>query len=277
MVDGRTFFQPPEIPERAGAWAWRHRPQFWRPRHHHAELEFNLVLAGCGTIGIGPRLYRVVARDLLWFLPGMDHVLLDASSDYDMWVVAYRPALVARVRDEQPVDPLAGIPEARAPVRLPPAAAAEIGGRCAALHGGHDPRGERLAEALVLASRCGPIETPADWHPCVHPAAKLLRVDPSLGREQLGAATRTSASLLAHRFRRALGMSIPEYRARIRLHAAMATLEAGERSLTQAALQSGFGSYAQFHRVVRSMTALAPRELISAEGRSSLLTRTARW
>jgi len=63
--------------------------------------------------------------------------------------------------------------------------------------------------------------------------------------------------------------------ARVRLHAVMAAVGAGERNLRQAALQSGFGSYAQFHRVVRNMTGLAPHRLLSPDGRALLSRRTA--
>jgi AraC-like DNA-binding protein len=269
-----SFFQPPDLPEQAIACAWPHRPQFWRPRHHHAELEINVVTAGRGVVGIGPRRYTIARGEVVWFLPGVDHVLDQASRDYAMWVVTFRPRLVERIRRDQPIDPLAGIPEARAPARLPAATLDEIDARCAAFHRGDDPRGEQLAEVLVLAGRCGPIETPSEWHPCVHRAARLLRVDPGLGRRELGDAAGISTSLLAHRFRRALGMSIPQYRARVRLHAVMAALEAGERNLVQAALQNGFGSYAQFHRVVRTMTSLAPHQLLSSQGRTALLQRT---
>jgi AraC-like DNA-binding protein len=238
-------------------------------------LELNLVLAGHGVIGIGPRRYTVGAGDLVWFLPGIDHVLHQASQDYAMWVVTFRPTLVDRIRTEHPVDPLAGIPETHPPVRLPQDTVARMDAHCAAFHRGDDPSGRRLAEVLVLAGHSGPIEAPTGWHPCVRRAIRLLRVDPGLGRRELGDATGASTSLLAHRFRRALGMSIPEYRARVRLHAVMAELEAGERNLAQAALRSGFGSYAQFHRVVRTMTALSPHELLSERGRDLLLRRTA--
>jgi AraC-like DNA-binding protein len=275
MQEAESLFQPPDLEDGVVASAWPHRPAYWRPRHHHAELELNVVRGGRAVIGIGPRRYAVSAGDVVWFLPGIDHVLCEASPDYAMWVVAFRQDLVDRVRTGRPVDPLAGIPEAPAPARLPEAVAAEIDGRCAAVHRGDDWRGEQLADVLVLASGCGPIETPAGWHPCVHRAAALLRADPGLGRHELGEATRTGTSVLAHRFRRALGVSIPEYRARVRLHAVMAALRAGERSLAQAASQSGFGSYAQFHRVVRSMTGLAPHQLVSPEGRALLSARTA--
>ena len=275
MPEAERLFQPPDLEDGVVAAAWPHRPAYWRPRHHHAELEVDVVRGGRAVIGIGPRRYAVSAGDVVWFLPGIDHVLHEASRDYAMWVVTFGQDLVDRVRRERPIDPLAGIPEARAPARLPDAIAAEIDGRCGAFHRGDDPRGQQLAAVLTLAGGCGRIETPAGWHPCVHRAATLLRADPGLGRRELGEATRIGTSVLAHRFRRALGMSIPEYRARIRLHAVMAALGAGERNLRQAALQCGFGSYAQFHRVVRSMTGLAPRRLLSPEGRALLSRRTA--
>src|SRR6476659_8012973 len=133
MPEAESLFQPPDLEEGVAS-AWPHRPAHWRPRQHHAELEVNVVRGGRAVIGIGPRRYAVSAGDVVWFLPGIDHVLHEASRDYAMWVVTFGQDLVGRVRRERPIDPLAGIREPRAPVRLPDAIAAEIDDRCGAFH-----------------------------------------------------------------------------------------------------------------------------------------------
>jgi AraC-like DNA-binding protein len=272
-----AIFQPPDIPERQPGWAWTHRPQFWRPRHHHGELEFNLVLAGSAVMEIAGRRRNVVRNDLVWLSPGIDHALLTASPDFDMWVVAFRPEVVDRVRGGQSLDPLAGVPQTLQPARLPAHAVTEISQRCATIQPGASRDASALVHALIVAGRATQLEDQRDagavasGHPGVQRCLRLLRDDPTLDRLALAQATGASPSLLAHRFKRALGVSIPEYRARTRLHLVMAMVGGGQRNLTHAAHQAGFGSYAQFHRVVQAMTGLSPRRAFSETGRRLLM------
>ncbi|MFL5303754.1 MAG: helix-turn-helix domain-containing protein, partial [Polyangia bacterium] len=59
-----------------------------------------------------------------------------------------------------------------------------------------------------------------------------------------------------------MGMSLVEYRNRVRLDRFGALLENGRNNLLEAALDAGFGSYAQFHRVFRALRHAAPREYL---------------
>ena len=59
-----------------------------------------------------------------------------------------------------------------------------------------------------------------------------------------------------------LGLSLVEYRNQVRLDRLQALIAGGERNLRTAARAAGFGSYAQFHRVVRAAHATAPRDYL---------------
>jgi hypothetical protein len=89
------------LPGRA-AQVWRHQPAYRRPRHFHEEPEVNAVVRGSARIGIGDRTVELAAGELVLLEPGQDHVLLEASNDVELFVIALRPALAERVRGERP-------------------------------------------------------------------------------------------------------------------------------------------------------------------------------
>jgi AraC-like DNA-binding protein len=93
-------------------------------------------------------------------------------------------------------------------------------------------------------------------------AVALLREDPSLGGKEIADRLGISLSRLARVFKAEMGMSLVEYRNRLRLDRFGALLEGGRSNLLEAALDAGFGSYAQFHRVFRALRHATPREYL---------------
>ena len=69
-----------------------------------------------------------------------------------------------------------------------------------------------------------------------------------------------SLGRLARVFKAEMGMSLVEYRNRLRLDRFTALLDTGHRNLLEAALAAGFGSYAQFHRVFRALRHVTPSD-----------------
>ena len=99
-----------------------------------------------------------------------------------------------------------------------------------------------------------------------------------MGGKQIAAKLDISLSRLARVFKAQLGMSLVEYRNRLRLERFSALMAQGHTNLLAAALAAGFGSYAQFHRVFapyarrRPATTCerrAPRERLSRPSKSS--------
>lgn len=91
----------------------------------------------------------------------------------------------------------------------------------------------------------------------------MFNVDPTLSGKELSARLGLSVSRLARVFKRQMGVSIVEYRNRLRFERFFQLL-AGERgrkpTLRQAARAAGFGSYAHFHRLFRARWRTGPRE-----------------
>ncbi len=91
----------------------------------------------------------------------------------------------------------------------------------------------------------------------------MFNVDPSLSGKELSERLGLSVSRLARVFKRQMGVSIVEYRNRLRFERFFALVqEQGNRrpTLRQAARAAGFGSYAHFHRLFRARWRTGPRE-----------------
>ena len=91
----------------------------------------------------------------------------------------------------------------------------------------------------------------------------LFRVDPSLTGKELSTRLGLSVSRLARVFKRDAGVSIVEYRNRIRFRKFFELLgdrHATRTTMRQAARAAGFGSYAHFHRLFRARWNVCPRE-----------------
>ncbi len=96
-------------------------------------------------------------------------------------------------------------------------------------------------------------------HPVVVSSLRLLAKDPTLTARKLAPKLHISSSRLARVFKAEMGMSLVEYRNRLRLERFQVLLDAGGENLLEAALAAGFGSYAQFYRVYRAVRGAPPR------------------
>ena len=83
-----------------------------------------------------------------------------------------------------------------------------------------------------------------------------------MGGKQIAGKLDISLSRLARVFKAEMGMSLVEYRNRLRLDRFLVLLNRGRTNLLEAALAAGFGSYAQFHRVFRALRHVTPRDYL---------------
>lgn len=124
---------------------------------------------------------------------------------------------------------------------------------------------------LLDKSRPAPPRVPtplSSRHPLVLRTQQLLDVDPSLGGKQLALDVGLSVSRLVRVFKMETGMSLVDYRNRLRLdrfdrfrraaREAAPSHRTEQRSLLASALEAGFGSYAQFQRVFREERGATP-------------------
>lgn len=93
-------------------------------------------------------------------------------------------------------------------------------------------------------------------------AVELIRREPSLERAELARKLGTTTGRLGKLFKAEMGFSVTDYRNRLRLETFLGLVERGGGNLLEAALDAGFGSYAQFHRVFRALLGTTPREYL---------------
>jgi len=252
-------------------WHYRSNASALIEEHRHYELELNLVLRGSGTYLIrGRRRYRLHAGSLVWLFPAQDHLLLDRSADFEMWIAVFRPGLVqqigggARTIALREPDPAGYFCK-----NLPIGALRRLADLYAQLPR-HDADALTYNAGLsyaLLASWSAHLESAADalgvdLHPAVEQATRLLREDANrVSLSELAGRCGISPGRLSRLFHEQTGMRLTEFRNQQRLRKFFDHYGDGRRSTTlRAAARAGFGSYAQFYRVFRASMHCSPAE-----------------
>ena len=113
-------------------------------------------------------------------------------------------------------------------------------------------------ERGLLGRRAGaPFESSSQS--LVSSTVEMLNREPGMGGKEIAAALNISDSHLGRMFKAVKGVSLVDYRNRLRLERFVALLDRGGTNLLAAALEAGFGSYSQFHRVFRARLHATPR------------------
>jgi AraC-like DNA-binding protein len=134
----------------------------------------------------------------------------------------------------------------------------------------------KQADAALLCSLLGTILDPlrgslgrgsapsgeSPHYRLVSATVRLLTKNPALGGKEIAGQLQISPSRLARVFKSEMGMSLVEYRNRLRLDRFSVLLDRGGTNLLDAALAAGFGSYPQFYRVFRALRKVTPREYL---------------
>lgn len=248
---------------------WHYRFQEWRhTMHHHVELEFNLVTQGSGIYLLDNEKYQVRRGDLIWLYPTQNHVLVRETADFEMWIGVFRPeALAAIATDPNQQSLCRDTASGECCRRLPLRHVQRLDALLTDVHAtkaqaAHFNAGLGYAfltawQAFEQASAI-PIE---DVHPAVEKAARRLQSEQAPpGFRALARHTGLSAARLSRLFKQQTGISLVEFRNRVRLGRFLQVYGAGQRhTMLAAALAAGFGSYPQFHRVFRSAFGCSPR------------------
>jgi AraC-like DNA-binding protein len=237
--------------------------------HRHAELELNLVMRGSSSYLLGERRYELTPGTLTWLFPGQDHVLVDESPDHELWWAVFRPGLLTRTATTPSTRPLLERdPIGRFSRRLDARTVTRLGTLLRELRDAEAADdallNAGLAYLLVFAWRAfldsEDVVAGADVHPAVEAVARRLQTDPNSGDlDELARAAGLSPSHLSRVFKAQTGVSITRFRNQRRLERFRILYGDGRHTTTlAAALEAGFGSYAQFFRVFRAETGSNP-------------------
>ena len=247
-------------------WHYRHSGGA-NAMHHHAELEFNLVTRGSGLYLLANRKYQIRRGDLLWLFPAQEHVLIEQSEDFEMWIGVARPKTVRRIATDAGAKILQRAnPAGEYCRRLPQPALERLESLIADIaalqtHPGLFNAG--LSFALLAAwhqfERAADVPV-HDVHPAVERAARLIRdKSNTLGLNELARLAGLSAPRLSRLFKQQTGVALVDFRNRQRVEKFMVLYGTGQRlTMLDAALEAGFGSYPQFHRVFKRVIGRSP-------------------
>jgi AraC-like DNA-binding protein len=259
---------PPAL--EGNVWRYANPANANRP-HHHAELELNLVVQGKGLYLLGGKRYEIRRGDLLWLFPAQEHVLVEQTSQFEMWIAVFRRRAIQRSATDSAARPLNQRSFA--------------GETCRRLSNHDLARLEELLEelsfttdqpglmnaglkyALLHAWKCfqRAAEVPVhELHPAVERAAKIIRNESDdFSLTELAHRAGLSASRLSRLFKTQTGFTIVDFRNRQRVERFQELYGTGQRyTLLDAALEAGFGSYPQFHRVFRQIAGCSPKDYV---------------
>jgi len=268
-----ALYQPFPIATKARAQIWRHAPATRRPRHFHAEPELNLVTAGTATFGMADRVLPVATGDLLWWPPGQDHVLLDASDDFDLFVIGVTADFSMRVLGDTPDVACVG------PIQicLTSAALAEITATCVAPGSASDIAaierkvGDLWKQAHTLRRNGNSL------HVVTRRTMVSLYQDPELPRSEVAQLVGAYPTEVSRTFREDMGTTLCNFRSRLRLLRFIQAVDGGAPNLLAAALGAGFGSYSQCHRIFQQTFGCPPRLFFETSLRDEMRNAFAPW
>ncbi|HTY89176.1 MAG TPA: helix-turn-helix transcriptional regulator [Candidatus Acidoferrum sp.] len=235
--------------------------------HHHAELEFNLVSQGAGVYLLDTRKYRIRRGDLLWLFPAQEHVLIEQTLDFEMWIGVFKPRAVRRAATDASARILRQADATGEYCRrLPRQDLARLEELFAEIGRTQDRPGmfnAGLSYALLMAwqrfeqAAKVPVQ---DVHPAVEKAARLIHDETTaLHLNELARRAGLSPARLSRLFKQQTGVALVDFRNRQRIERFLGLYGTGQRlTMLDAALEAGFGSYPQFHRVFKRVLGCSP-------------------
>ncbi len=259
------------IPETCGGTVWPHRGNgYYHPRHRHEGLEFNLVVSGRGHYEVDGKRYALGVGSLLWLYPEQNHHAEERTADFEMWIVVLLPELIDRtcssgshaaLRSGMPGGEQCRVIDWRDTRRLDQELArirqsSSVDLRKAGL-------AYSLLDAWEAFDGSGARTSDSIVSPEVRASMRLLSQDPAMSRETLAQRVGISPAALSRQFAEQLGVNLVTYRQRLRLEHFVELACEGRLTLLDACFRSGFGSYAQCHRVFQETMGCSPRDYLA--------------
>jgi len=244
------------------------RSGIWSP-HTHRELELNLITRGEGNYIVDNISYNLKPGTLIWLFPGQRHVLMDCSSQLEMWIAVFRRELVFQYCRESACI-LTSVNRDKVLIgNILPLDLYYINNIFIDLNTNRHNK-EYLNSGLpyILRRTWSSFEKAEKTmeKEYLHPAVVRMMEMMSLSKldESLSAVAEDSGlsySRLSRIFKEQTRQSLTEFRDRMRLERFCSIYENEEnRNLLDCAYESGFGSYAQFYRVFKKHLLKSPAE-----------------
>jgi len=257
------------LPESWNGNLWHYRFQNRKhTMHQHVELEFNLITQGSSVYLSGHNKYHVRRGDLIWLYPKQQHVLVQETSDFEMWIAVLKPEALASIATDPNQQPLCRD---------------ESSGECCRRLTQRQLQSMETLLREILPTKDQPAHFNAglgysfltswkyfekanaipveDVHPAVEKAARKIQdEDEATNLNELARHVGLSSARLSRLFKEQTGVTMVGFRNRLRLGRFFNLYGTGQRhTMLDAALAAGFGSYPQFHRVFKRELGYSPQ------------------
>ena len=224
-------------------------------------------MAGTASFGVGEQVLRVGANALLWWAPGQDHELLDASADFELYVIGLSPVFSERVLGPGGANVYRG-PQV---LRLNADQLAILSPYCQT-HSFHQDTivAERQVGDFWQRAHAMRLSASDYSHPLTQRALRCALQRTEVNRRQIADAARSSACEVSRHFRRDMGITLTTYRTRLRLLRFMQLVGSCKLSLCAASREAGFGSYSQCHRAFHQTLGYSPSTYFNKQLRQAI-------
>lgn len=234
--------------------------------HCHDELELNILTKGMVHYLIAGERVVMQPGSLLWLFPDQEHHLVWSSTDSQLWIGVFTPRLVQFACRSDAFDVLGEADPGEILHRTLPLKQLD---RLMQLCDRQPENPDRLnatLHALLISAWDAYLDSESsvsqELHPAVYQVALLIRNEPDCtDLSSLCRDAGLSVSHLSRLFHQQMGETLTEFRSRQRIDYFKQFYGQGlRRTLSEAAEQAGFGSYAQFYRTCIKYLGMEPRE-----------------
>lgn len=222
------------------------------PEHHHAWGEFVYSFSGVMEVKLADHHYLAPPQYGVWLPPEVVHVGMNKyESDHcSLYVAPANCAALPRTPCALMVSPLvrSALDHLRQhPPSQPPSEA--------------DARLMQVLVDQLTVAPCASSYLPHSQDPLLEPLLEALHANPADNRTlaELAQAAHTTERTLVRRCQRDLGMSLADWRSRLRVVKALPLLEAGEK-VESIAYDLGYGSASAFIVMFRRLMGATPDE-----------------
>ena len=249
------------------------RPLRWQgtlhPEHCHDELEVNVVQRGSGTYLVEGEAVELGPGDIIWLHPDQRHILINQSKDVLIWLIVIKPKLAKQLADDLPTASALAQRSIASDQLVRRMQAADFTICCQMLDDIADFEDQAwvnnaltaLVGRIWLAFSRGSKPQRRQLEPLVCQAKAAIEDDPAqVQRDQLARQLGCSPAMLSRRFAQQVGQSLTAYRNYMRLLLVLPKLSSRDDPILELALEAGFGSYPQFHRIFVEMIGATPAQ-----------------
>ncbi|MEX2592601.1 MAG: AraC family transcriptional regulator [Anditalea sp.] len=270
--------------------------------HRHAELEMNIIIKGCAEYILSNQRYKLKRGNIVWLFPGQEHQLSQTDHDFGMYVIVFKEGLYKNINlfedkykvlsEKNPkgsfcrrvslssIEKLEMICESLCELnsnKVEKSPAYYYAGQAF----GYEKNSEyHHSDPVILNSGLSYLMT-VSWHlfltegvekkmevlnPLVERARNLLNAFPEKDFSLIDLAKEcgTSSSRLSRLFNVQIGVSIVDYKNRLKLKQFINCINHNpDYNISEACYMVGFGSYSQFYKTFKQSFGTSPKAYFS--------------